>query len=259
MIATLCGSKNVEKILIFLFVNGKCYGAQMHRLLGSPLTPLQKGLFRLEKEGVLMSYYEGKTRLYQFNPTFPLLHELEQLIRKAYTLLSPQEKKLYFCREEAISRTGEKNITFSFWQRLATVRELSFAAKSRSQEVGGWNGQGRGEVNVTQVGDHQLLFTEKGSWKTAEGKEIVFSNVFRWTYDRLAGVISLEHLRFGVNHPVFLFHLAPSGPRSLASIDSHLCGGDTYFGKILCDRNGLRLSWRVIGPKKNEELSCLYT
>lgn len=113
-------------------------------------------------------------------------------------------------------------------------------------------------MHVVQSGDYQLLFTEKGSWKTAEGKEINFSNVFRWTYDRIAEVISLEHLRFGANNPVFLFHLAPSSQRSLDSIGSHLCGSDSYFGQILCDRNSLRLNWRVVGPRKNEELSCIY-
>lgn len=95
--------------------------------------------------------------------------------------------------------------------------------------------------------------------KKERGKESTgFSNVFRWTLDRKAGVISLEHLRRGLDRPVFLFHLAPSGIQSLSSVDSHLCGDDTYFGQIHFDLYAFRLNWRVIGPKKNEEIDYFY-
>ena len=93
MLNGLCGNKSVQKILIFLFVNGKCYGAQLQRLFKTPLTPIQKALLRLEKGGIIMSYFEGKTRLHQFNPAYPLLGELEQLLKKTYTLLPPPRKK----------------------------------------------------------------------------------------------------------------------------------------------------------------------
>ena len=53
MLEVLCGNKNVQRILVFLFVNGKCYGTQLHRSLGTPLTPLQKALNRLEKDGLI--------------------------------------------------------------------------------------------------------------------------------------------------------------------------------------------------------------
>ncbi len=261
MLEVLCGSKNVQKILIFLFVNSKCYGTQLHRLLNTPLTPVQKALLRLEKGGMIVSEYEGKTRLYRFNPAFPLLNELELLLKKAYTLLPPQEKKRY-CFVKQINREEQAEkiqVLLSFWMRLAEVRELTFNARTRSEEEGGWNGKGKGEVIVAKEGEEVLIFTEKGSWQGKQGKEIDFSNVFRWTLDRNAGVISLEHLRRGINHPVFLFHLAPSSNRSLSSVDSHLCGGDAYFGQIFYDRHALRLNWRVIGPKKNEEIDYYYT
>ena len=94
---------------------------------------------------------------------------------------------------------------------------------------------------------------------SSKDKKFEFSNVFRWTLDRSAGVISLEHLRRGADHPVFLFHLAPSSKHSLSSVDSHLCEGDAYFGQVHFDRYSLRLNWRVIGPKKNEEIDYYYS
>ena len=263
MLEVLCGNKNVQRILIFLFVNGKCYGTQLHRTLHVPLKPIQKALDRLEKGGLITSYYEGKTRLYQFNPAYPLMSELEQLLKKAYTLLPANIKKDYYVAKEDSSKgvgsQGNKiSILLAFWERLPLVTQLTFHAKSKSKEEQGWNGRGKGEVMVTREGGHRLIFNEKGTWQNIQGGEVSFSNVFRWTLDRYAGIISLEHLRRGVDHPVFLFHLAPTGKHSLSSVDSHLCEGDTYFGQIHFDPNSLRLNWRVIGPKKNEEIDYYY-
>lgn len=264
MLAVLCGNKNVERILIFLFVNGKCYGTQLHRSLGTPLTPLQKALNRLEKGGLITSYYEGKTRLYQFNPSYPLISELEQLLKKTYTLLPAHSKKEYYVVKEGAKTSSayQKNktqILLTFWKKLTGVTQLTFNAKTKSKEDKGWNGKGQGEVIATKEGSNTLIFNEKGTWQTSQGGNVGFSNTFRWTLDRNAGVISLEHLRRGPDHPVFLFLLAPLGKDCLSSVDSHLCEGDTYFGQIHFDRYSLRLNWRVIGPKKNEEIDYFYS
>lgn len=263
MLEVLCGNKNVVSILIFLFVNGKCYGTQLHRLLKTPLTPLQHALHRLEKGGLIMSYNEGKTKLYQFNPAYPLLTELEQLLKKAYTLFPAHEKKNYYViKEDSLMQSISQNktqILVTFWEKLKQVTKLTFNAKTRSKDEQGWNGKGQGEVIIVKEGSNVLIFNEKGTWQGKQGSDVSFSNTFRWTLDRSAGMISLEHLRHGHDHPVFLFYLAPSGKESLASVDSHLCGGDSYFGNIHFDVYSLRLHWRVIGPKKNEEIDYYYS
>lgn len=264
MLEVLCGNKNVQRILIFLFVNSRCYGAQLHRSLKTPLTPLQKALNRLEKGGLITSYYEGKTRLYQFNPAYPLISELEQLLKKAYTLMPSHKKKDYYVIKEeprtlSITQENKTQVLLAFWQKLVGVTRLTFHAKTMSKEDTGWNGKGEGEVIVAKDGANILIFNEKGTWQDKQGAEVSFSNVFRWTLDRDVGVISLEHLRRGPNHPVFLFHLVPSGRQSLSSVDSHLCGGDAYFGQVRFDRYNLRLNWRVIGSKKNEEIDYYYS
>lgn len=239
-------------------MNGKCYGTELHRLLNTALTPLQKALNRLEKGGVLTSYYEGKTRLYQFNPAYPLLAELEQLLKKTYTLLPAQIKRSYYLAKEDVKLSENKAHTLLlFWERLSTVTKLSFHAKTKAKE--GWNGKGKGKVTVTKRALHQILFQEKGNWQNNQAAEVSFTNTFRWTLDEINGLISLEHLRYGPDRPVFLFHLVPNGKYSLASVDSHLCEGDTYFGQIRFDTTHLRLHWRVIGPKKNEEIDYYYS
>lgn len=261
MIEALCGSKNIQKILLFLFVNGKCYGTQLHQSLKTSLTPLQKGLARLEKGGIIISYYEGKTRLYQFNPAYPLLSELELLLKKAYTLLPAHEKKnFYVSKEDAIANQDIKSKTlFAFWKRLGEVQHLTFHARSKSKDEQNWDGKGQGDVIVNKEGDNILIFSEKGSWQGKQGNEMIFSNMFRWTLDRFAGIISLEHLRRGFSNPVFLLHLAPVNKHILSSVDAHLCAGDTYFGQIHFDRHSIRFNWRVIGPKKNEEMDYFYS
>ncbi len=255
MLDGLCGNKNVQKILIFLFVNGKCYGTQLQRLLGGSLTPLQKALVRLEKGGLITSYYEGKTRLYQFDPGYPLLGELEQLLKKAYTLLPSHKKKYYYTVQEATALTPPNNhqILLEFWEKLLTTSQLIVHAQSKAKE--GWQRKGRGEVTVKKEGSHILLFEEKGTWQ----EDVAFSNVIRWTLDRSAGVISLEHLRHGHSNPVLLLHLTISGPQALSSVNAYLCGEDTYFGHIRFDRQNIRLNWRVIGPSKNEEIDYYYS
>ncbi len=264
MLEVLCGNKNIQRILLFLFVNGKCYGTQLHRSLKTPLTPLQKALLRLEKGGLITSSYEGKTRLYQFNPAYPLIAEVEHLLKKAYTLLPAHEKKSYYVvKQDQISSSSNpiqnRQVLLTFWEKLQKVKTLMFNANTKVQQEGGWHGKGQGEVTIIKESDHALLFQEKGTWQGKQGNELNFSNTFRWSFDRLSGVISLEHLRRGPDHPVFLFHLAPSGKNSLSSVDSHLCEGDTYFGQIYFDHHGLRLNWRVIGPKKNEEIDYYYS
>ncbi len=264
MLEVLCGNKNVQRILIFLFVNGRCYGTQLHRSLKTPLTPIQKALNRLEKGSLITSYYEGKTRIYQFSPAYPLMNELEQLLKKAYTLLPAHEKKDYYVvredlKAQTVNQENKIQALLAFWEKLSGVTQLTFNAKTKSKEERGWNGKGKGEVSVVKEGSNTLIFHEKGVWHGEQDTEVSFSNIFRWILDRCAGVISLEHLRRGPEHPVFLFHLALSGKHSLSSVDSHLCGGDTYFGQIHFDRYSLQLNWRVIGPKKNEEIDYHYS
>ena len=52
------------------------------------------------------------------------------------------------------------------------------------------------------------------------GRELRFRNVFRWS--AVGEALRLEHLRFGVAHPVFLFDLAPVAAGEWRSVSPHL-------------------------------------
>ena len=261
MLSALLGSKNIEKILYFLLINEKAYGTQLHRLLNTPLTPVQKGFAKLEKAGVVQSFYEGKTRFYRFNPVYPLKKELEQFLRKGYELLTPQEKRLYHISDARPFRGVSMNFKQTqdalllCWNRLKVVKMLMINAKLHLETA---VKRGKGDVVVVEENPSQLLFQENGIWQVENGQEIQFNNALRWSLDLSSGTIGLEHLRHGAAKPVFLFHLKPKRETLLASVDSHLCGSDAYFGQVELGPHFLQLSWRIVGPKKNDRIECLY-
>jgi len=271
MLSSFTSSLSVQKILFFLLLNEKCYATQMSQHFNIPLTPLQHALGKLEKGGVLISYYEGKTRYFKFDPNYPLLSELATLLKKAYTFFPAEQKKLYyrpaFSMKPSRQKTnigpntpsGQKALEMA-WEKLLKVQNLCFSAKSKSVSLStGWNGLGKGAVEVKRENDHTLLFHERGSWVSEDNKQFEFSNVFRWSRRLTDGVINLEHLRFGAQNPVFLFSLVPMDGNTLESMEAHACNEDSYFGQLRCDKHFIQLNWRIIGPKKNEEIDYLYT
>ncbi len=265
MLKGLFSNQNVERILLFLFVNERCYGSQIQSILGVPLTPVQKALLRLEKEGVIQSHYEGKTRFYQFSSSYPLRFELEMLLKKAYTLLSAQEKKRYcyihkpriaLNEERERDRDRRKELQ-KFWEKLSCIRQLSFSVKTRQGQEQSTR-TGRADVIVTSPSPAVLVFQEKGYWLLDHQIDTAFSNSFRWSLDLNASLISIEHLRYGTANPVFLFHLTPTKFHVLESVDAHLCAEDTYLGNIAWNEKNIDFHWRIIGPHKNNHLTYHY-
>lgn len=146
-----------------------------------------------------------------------------------------------------------------FWKRLKKISRLTFYAKTQSKEDNNRNVQGEAKVILIRESSHRLIFHETGDWKSTEGQEFRFRNVLRWTLDLKTGVISLEHLRRGPDHPVFLVHLTPFSKNCLSCIHPHACGTDTYFGRLDLARYTLRLRWRITGPKKKEKIDYFYS
>ena len=143
------------------------------------------------------------------------------------------------------------------WDRLCAVRSLRFSTKPNDR-TSGWNGAGTGTVEVTVTGNSTITFTERGTWVTDTGKQLDFSNVYRWTFDWDAGVIRLEHLRHDPNRPVFLLDLAPIDEAAFESVSRHRCGLDIYAATVKFRNDAVDLRWRVNGPKKDAEICCTY-
>lgn len=142
------------------------------------------------------------------------------------------------------------------WQIIASVSRLEFEAKSSRGELG-WNGSGKGDVVVETAG-HTVLFTERGRWTPEGGGELTFKNIFRWMLKPDQQWIGLEHLRFGEDHPVFLFDLHVVGEGELEAVEPHMCVNDRYTGRLILKKKGFEMTWQIQGPAKDEQIWYRY-
>ena len=92
MLEVLLGSINAEQILIFLLCREEGYAREIARFYNTVLSPIQNQLNKLEENGVLISKLSGRTRNYSFNPRYPFLLELRNLLDKALSFY-PEELK----------------------------------------------------------------------------------------------------------------------------------------------------------------------
>ena len=83
MLTPLLGSVNSERVLIFIFARENGYATEIANFFDTDLYGIQKQLDKLETGQVLVSQTAGRTRLYTFNPRYPFLSELKNLLEKA--------------------------------------------------------------------------------------------------------------------------------------------------------------------------------
>ena len=93
MIEVLLGSKNAERVLIYIFSREEGYAREIARHFNADLKSIQKQLDKLEAGGVLVSREVGRTRPYVFNPRYPFLNELKALLQKALLFYPAKEQE----------------------------------------------------------------------------------------------------------------------------------------------------------------------
>jgi predicted transcriptional regulator len=93
MLEPILGSKNAERVLVFILTRDQGYTREIARFSGADPDSVQKQLVRLELGGVLVSKSEGRTRLYRFNPRYSFLKELKALLNKALSFYPPDEQE----------------------------------------------------------------------------------------------------------------------------------------------------------------------
>ncbi len=92
MIEVLLGSKNAERVLIYIFSREEGYPREIARFFNTDLKSIQKQMDKLEAGGVLVSREVGRTRPYVFNPRYPFLNELKGLLEKAFSFYPQVEQ-----------------------------------------------------------------------------------------------------------------------------------------------------------------------
>jgi hypothetical protein len=93
MIEVLLGSKNAERVLLYIFTRGEGYAREIASFYNTDLKPIQMQLDKFEKGGVLVSRSIGRTRPYEFNPRYPFLNELKALLEKALSFYPAKEQE----------------------------------------------------------------------------------------------------------------------------------------------------------------------
>jgi hypothetical protein len=107
MLEPLLGSRSSEKVLMFIAVRGEGYPREISRSAGIALDPIQKQLDKLEFGGVLVSQTKGRTRIYTFNPRYPFLKELKQLLDKALSFYPEDEREKLLMNRRRPRRRGK--------------------------------------------------------------------------------------------------------------------------------------------------------
>lgn len=107
MLEGLFGNRSLERILFYLYAYQRGYPRGMSRDLGVSLRPVVVQLNKLEGAGIVVSRLEGKTRLYEFNPRYPLLDPLTRLIEKAMAFLPQKERRLRYEKRTRPRRAGK--------------------------------------------------------------------------------------------------------------------------------------------------------
>ncbi len=93
MLEPILGSKNAERVLMFILARDQGYTREIARFSGADPDSVQKQLVKLELGGLLVSKSEGRTRIYRFNPRYSFLKELKALLNKALTFYPPDEQE----------------------------------------------------------------------------------------------------------------------------------------------------------------------
>ena len=93
MIESLLGSKNAERVLIYIFAREEGYAREIAGFYKTDLKSIQMQLDKFEKSGVLVSRTVGRTRPYVFNPRYPFLNEVKALLEKALSFYPESERE----------------------------------------------------------------------------------------------------------------------------------------------------------------------
>ena len=107
MLEPILGSTSSERVLIFVLTRKEGYAREIARFFETDLDPIQKQLEKLELGGVLASRTAGRTRLYEFNPRYPFLKELRNLLEKALSFYTEEERERLLMNRRRPRRRGK--------------------------------------------------------------------------------------------------------------------------------------------------------
>jgi hypothetical protein len=107
MLESLLGSINKERVLVFISARGEGYARDIARFFSTDLAPVQLQLAALERGGILVSRLVGRTRLYTFNPRYPLVNEVLAILEKTLAFYPEDERERLSLARQRPRRAGK--------------------------------------------------------------------------------------------------------------------------------------------------------
>ena len=107
MLEPILGSTSIERVLMFILAREEGYAREIARFFETDLNPIQKQLAKLEAGGILVSRTAGRTRLYEFNPRYPFLKELRNLLQRALSFYTEKEREQLLMSRRRPRRSGK--------------------------------------------------------------------------------------------------------------------------------------------------------
>ncbi|MEO7100937.1 MAG: ArsR family transcriptional regulator [Luteolibacter sp.] len=112
LLADLLGSTAAEAALLHLFHHGESYGRAVSADFEVSLDSVQKQLDKLERLGILLSKWQGRTLVYTWNPKSRAANRLKDLVSVAYDSLAPEISEVKFAVRRR-HRAKDKPIIYS--------------------------------------------------------------------------------------------------------------------------------------------------
>ena len=106
----LLRAETQEKILLYLYIKEKGYGQTIAEEFSLSTNAVQKQLTRLEEDSVLVSEQIGRVRQYQFNPRYPFIKPLKQLLQKAVEVYPEEQIKRLMMVRTRPRKSGKESI-----------------------------------------------------------------------------------------------------------------------------------------------------
>ncbi len=106
-LSTIFGSEAAKQTLLYIQNYEKGYAAEIAETFEVSSSMIQKQLNKFEEAGVLVASDLGRTRVFEFNPRYPVLKELKALLSGLLALQSKEDTKKYFRKRTRPRRKGK--------------------------------------------------------------------------------------------------------------------------------------------------------
>lgn len=102
------GNRSAAQVLLFLQAYGSGHALRIADTYSVSVSPIQRQLRRLERDGVLLSRMVGRTRLFEFNTRNPTVRNLRGFLEAELDRIPEEEAKAYYRQRQRPGRSAKQ-------------------------------------------------------------------------------------------------------------------------------------------------------